>query len=430
MPRILSWMFVLGSFLYGCADAEPDLDAAAGSGAVIAAGVGAVGESGRGDAAMGGAGMGGRMPAAEGGRSALDAGMAGSAADAGRAGAGGSTREPDAGAAGSGDAPAEVRYMGRVDLSDPAGGKFAWSGSGVAARFRGTSLAVSLSGGQEYSVVIDGVLRPNKLTILNGVTPVASDLSDSVHEVALYRRTEANQGVSQFRGFSFSAGGALLAAPSAPSRRLELIGDSISVGYGNEGPDQNCKFTPQTENHYQSYGAMAARTLDAELHTIAWSGRGVVCNYGDDAQSCSDPFPNVYDRTLPTVSDSRWDFSRYQPQAIVINLGTNDYSTEQDPSEAQFTSAYRAFLEHLRSKYSDALILCTCGPLLYGAELDLVRGYIANAVAATADKKIKTFDIPSQSESDGLGCDYHPSIKTHQKMADLLVSVLERELGW
>lgn len=354
------------------------------------------------------------------------AGASGRAGMNGGAGAGGNTGA----AAGSGGAMSGVRYVGRVDLADARGGKFAWSGSGVVARFSGTSLSVKLNGGQEYSVVIDGMLRPSKLTIQSGETPIESNLSNGEHTVELYRRTEAAQGVSQFLGFTFGAGGALLAPPPAPARRIELIGDSISVGYGNEGPNESCKFTPQTENHYQSYGAIAARTVGAELHTIAWSGRGVVCNYGDDAQSCTEPLPEIYDRTLPGQNDSRWDFARYQPDAVVINLGTNDYSTNVDPSAGDFTAAYGAFLKHLRSVYPDALMLCTCGPMLYGAELDQVRGYIADAVSASGDDNIKTFDIPSQSASDGLGCDFHPSIKTHQKMADLLVDVLKRELAW
>jgi lysophospholipase L1-like esterase len=385
---------------------------AADGGGPSRAGVGAAGAgsgaAGSGSGAAGGSGVG--------------SGAAG-AAGAGAGGQGGS-------AAGSGEGAPAVRYVGRVDLEDPRGGRFSWSGSGVVARFRGTALSVDLSGGQEYTVLLDGVLRPAKLTISSGETPIESGLSNGEHTVELYRRTEANQGVSQFLGFRFGPGGVLLAPPPAPSRRLELIGDSISVGYGNEGADQSCTFTPQTENHYQSFGAIAARAVGAELHTIAWSGRGMVCNYGDDADSCSDPFPNLYDRTLPTLSDSSWDFARYRPDAVILNLGTNDYSTDADPSEAEFTQGYRAFLEHVRAVYPDAFILCTCGPLLYGSELDSVRAYIANAVSATGDDKILTFEIPSQSEADGLGCDYHPSIRTHEKMAALLVGVLQRELGW
>src|SRR5215471_951552 len=71
---------------------------------------------------------------------------------------------------GAGDgagAQPRVRYVGRVDTSDPAGGRFAWSGSGVVARFSGTSLGVRLFGGH-YTVLIDGVVGP-KLVPTSGV---------------------------------------------------------------------------------------------------------------------------------------------------------------------------------------------------------------------------------------------------------------------
>ena len=32
--------------------------------------------------------------------------------------------------------------------------------------------------------------------------------------------------------------------------------------------------------------------------------------------------------------------------------------------------------------------------------------------------------------SDGLGADWHPSVKTHRKNAALLAAALERDLGW
>jgi len=363
------------------------------------------------------------------GSTAVDPGVAGDGASgAGAPADAGGGDEPDAGP-GISDGPAEVRFVGRVDHSDPTGARFAWSGTGLVARFIGPSVAVTLAGGQEYTVLIDGALEP-KLVPGNGLTPIRDDLDDAVHVIELYRRTEAGEGESQFLGFTFDGGGALLPPTLAPARRIELIGDSISCGFGNEGADETCGFTPQTENHYLTYGAMAARAVGAELSTIAWSGRGMVCNYGDDAQSCTNPMPTLYDRTLPNRSDSAWDFSQAQPQVVVINLGTNDFSTDQDPSAAEFTSTYTAFLRHIRSLYPDALILCTCGPLLWGTELDMVRAYIADAVAATGDDAIDTLDIPSQSADDGLGCSYHPSVKTHQKMADLLVAQLQSRLGW
>jgi len=143
--------------------------------------------------------------------------------------------------------------------------------------------------------------------------------------------------------------------------RVLLIGDSISTGFGDEGTDP-CPYTIDTENHFVTWEAVAARAVGAELVTTAWQGKGLVCNVGDGP--CTMPFPTYYDRTLPARADSHWDFSSWQPHAVVINLGTNDFSSSVDPTPAEFATGYVNFLRHIRSNYPGALILLTCGPML------------------------------------------------------------------
>src|SRR5688572_16677462 len=55
-----------------------------------------------------------------------------------------------------------VRFVGRIDGTDPAGYRFAWSGSGFLAAFNGTSASVELSdsGQNQFTVLVDGVLQP------------------------------------------------------------------------------------------------------------------------------------------------------------------------------------------------------------------------------------------------------------------------------
>jgi lysophospholipase L1-like esterase len=318
-----------------------------------------------------------------------------------------------------------------VDQSDPAGAKFAWSGTGLTARFSGTSLAIRLDGGQQYTVLVDGALQP-KLVSTGGWDPLATELAPGQHTIEVYRRTEANQGQSVFLGLDLGTG-KLLPPPPAAEKRIEIIGDSITCGYGNEGENRDCGFTPDTENHYLTYGALAARELGAELHTVAWSGKGVVCNYGDAKDSCQDPLPSYYERTLPNSPASRWEFSTWQPQAVVVNLGTNDFSTDNDPTDAEFKTAYTAFLKRVRTVYPGAAILCTVGPMLSGADLETARSLIEQAVhalRASGDTKLTTFELSTTDPENGFGCDWHPSLKTHKIMASELTRVLRAELGW
>lgn len=322
----------------------------------------------------------------------------------------------------------EVRFIGRFAHSGETA-QFAWSGSGIIAAFEGTQVSVQLddSGSNEFTVVIDGEVQPT-LQMQSGSTayPLATGLSAGRHEVELYRRTEANQGVTTFEGFDF--GGGTLAAPPAPkTRHIEIVGDSITCGYGNEGADTSCTFSPETENHYLTYGAIAARTLAAELSTVAWSGKGVMYNYDTDT---TNPMPTLYGRTLPDDSNSQWDFS-VKPDAVVINLGTNDYSTEGDPTTEQFRDAYVELVGQIRAGAPDAFILCTNGNMLYGDDLDAARAGIhaaVDAVIAGGDENIAAWDM--DVPNDDPGCDWHPNLNAHQLMADALVAELKKHLPW
>lgn len=159
-----------------------------------------------------------------------------------------------------------VRYVGRFDTTDPAGPRCAWSASSVMLKFQGTGLNVKLGDGSSnaYQVVVDG--KPAAVLTPKGGTHVYSVYrgTGGPHTVSLVKRTEALFGTTPFLGFQLARGGSLLPLPARPRRRLEVIGDSISCGYGNEARDQTEHFSAATENAYLTYGAIAARTLGAE----------------------------------------------------------------------------------------------------------------------------------------------------------------------
>ncbi len=377
---------------------------------------GSSGAGGGGDGGSGGAGTGGST-GGSGGVGGSGGGVGGSGGSGGIGGSGG----------GSAGTP-EVAFLGRVDRGEPDVVKFAWSGSGILFRFSGTDASVTLDDNAGFfTVLVDGQLGPTLATSKGASSyPVASGLAAGDHEVRLYRRTEALFGETRFLGVDLG-GGTLLAPPPPAARRIEIIGDSITCGYGNEGPDQFCNFSAGTENHYLTYGSIAARNLGADLVTVAWSGKGIIYNYGDDK---TDPLPSLYDRTLPSNAGSVWNFS-WQPDAVVINLGTNDFSTDGDPSEGEFVGAYTAFLGHLREKYPSAFILALVPTLLSGNDLATAESYVNKAVTArngSGDKKVEAYSMMVQSE--GWGCDYHPSLKTHANMAASLTTVLKDRMGW
>lgn len=355
----------------------------------------------------------------------------GGSATAGSANGGSSSAGQPSGGAGpssGGAGPAGPRFIGRFDQSKPDAPVFAWPGTAIALRFTGTAISVTLSdnGNNVFEVVLDG--KHSVLTLQSGMKkyPLGTGLSAGAHDVLLYRRTEASFNETTFNGFDVPSSAYLPA--TVAKHRLEVIGDSISAGYGNEGTNP-CQFMAATENQYLSYEAIAARAVDAELYTEAWSGIGMLHNYEG---STTDQMPVRYLRTLPDRATSVWDFSKFVPEAVVINLGTNDFS-KGDPG-ADFQTAYLKFVSDLRGHYPSARFFLAVGPMLSGDSYTKATAYlkaVIDARAGTSDKNLTLLEFGTQDgNADGLGCDYHPSLKTHQKMADKLVAALKADLGW
>jgi len=321
-----------------------------------------------------------------------------------------------------------VRYVGRFDTSNPSAVRFAWSGSSIIARFKGTGISARLKdeGRNSFQVIVDGEAKKVfKSYEKKEIFPLAEGLPDGVHEVALYKRTEADVGEVVFQGFEVH-GGTLLPAQPGPNRRIELIGDSITAGYGNEGPGAVCTFNSDEENGYATYGALTARALGAEHVTIAWSGKTIGM------------MTDMYDRVLPAHPEPLWDFKAWIPHVVVMNVGTNNFAVF-DPGETKYVRIYTALFDRVRKVYPDAFIVCALGPMLSDnypegkQNLTKAKKYMKATMAkirASGETNFEYVEFPEQKHSDGLGCGFHPSLKTHKLMAERLTGVIKERLGW
>jgi lysophospholipase L1-like esterase len=325
---------------------------------------------------------------------------------------------------------AGVRWVGRVDVSTADQPRFSWSGTGFVARFNGTSLTaqMNISGASTiFKTVIDGAPQaPFAVASGLGTLPLASGLTAGVHTVEVYRQTEGPQGESRLMGLTVGDG-ALMDPPAGANRLIEVIGDSITCGYGNLGTlaDSDCY---PTESHWDTYEAIAGRALGAEVSTVAASGRGVIRNYGGDTGGT---MPMLYPRSIANASLA-WDF-HVEPQAVLINLGTNDISNGKgDPGDA-FRDTYIALLETIRNEYPNTYIICFVAPLLNGSDLSTINAHIKDAVDArnaAGDSKVEFFSQIAAQTTDKFACQYHPNVAENQMMADLLVPELKSKLGW
>jgi lysophospholipase L1-like esterase len=318
-------------------------------------------------------------------------------------------------------------------LTNPARPTAEWSATAMQARFSGTSVSAKLGGTNNYfAVVLDGVVQPVIKTGGANTYPIATGLAAGTHDVLVFRRDEAFDQPSQLLGFDFG-GGQLLPPPAAPMRRIEVIGDSISAGYGDECAQANDRFSAATENEYIAYGPLTARALGADIHVVAWSGKGLYRNLDG---TMAETMPILWQRTIPTDMASRWDPATWIPDAVVINLGTNDYGAQGADPSAAYQAAYLQFVTDLRRVYAGAFFFCAIGPMLSGTKYIAASMAIANVVAmrkAAGDARVLQVSFPSQNcaaNLAGCGCDYHPNGAEHQAMANVLLAAMRGALGW
>ena len=127
-----------------------------------------------------------------------------------------------------------------------------------------------------------------------------------------------------------------------------------------------------------------------------------------------------------------WNFSQFSPDVIVINLGTNDFSYcgADEERRREYIDGYKAFLQLVREKNPDAMIVCTLG--IMGTELcDSMETAVKEYVAASEDGKIVSMRFDKQDEeADGLAIDWHPSARTQEKAAGTLAAFLRENCGY
>ena len=339
-----------------------------------------------------------------------------------------------------------ISYTGRISFANPERPAWNFPGIQIIASFEGTSLRMMAKPKSGYFMAqIDGA-EPFKVAFRgerDSVVTIATALPFGKHTVRLMYIIEGYEFYPEFWGFWLDKGCSLVDAPALPTRKIEFIGNSITCGYGNEGLKKEEHFLYETENHYSSYASIAARNLEAQHWVVARSGIGAYRNYGEpksgSPRSC---MPVQYEYTGYALDISqrnnlgfdseKWDFSRYQPDVVCINLGTNDLSTNNYDLKL-LKQGYQKLLKMVRQHNPKAKIVFLTGSMLYNQELkeacQLLDEITVEALKA-GDKEVYRFDMPHIEGEMFLGNDWHPNIYQDEKMAGELTAYLRKLMNW
>lgn len=326
------------------------------------------------------------------------------------------------------------RYVGRFDFTNPGEVRFDWSGVYIQFRFEGTECALRMndSGHNYYNVFIDD--QPSKTIEVKSDTTVsiAKELKKGVHAVQIFKRTEGSQGIGTFKGIQVSEKGKLLPWIDVPSRKIEFIGNSITCGYGTEGLSKSERWKPSTENNYQSYAPIMARAFRADYHITAHSGQGVVRNYGYKEKVSPQAMPDRFNRVFDEKELPIWDFSLWKPDLVVINLGTNDFSTKPYPDKSVFIAGYKKLVGEVMKQYGNVPVFCVVGPMTDEPCYSYVKEMVEDLRSQEQKKNVYFVGIPTylmDPEKD-LGSDTHPNYLGQRKMAAHVLPVISSVLGW
>ncbi len=347
-----------------------------------------------------------------------------------------------------------ARLLGRHFYDEESGAVyFSYTNTGFELTFTGKKLQADFvidlnslrnkTGRPYMAVYVEDMNTPTQVFTMEKqertVTLFESETERTV-KIRVLKRSEAQSSSIGLRGFLPDEGGTLTPTQAA-ARRIEFLGDSYTCGYGNEGALED-PFLTETENGCETYAALTARALDADMQCISWSGIGVYSSYTESSDKPNDGFlmKDLYGWVdyagygRLEKEQELYDFDFWQPDVVVINLGTNDQSYTRlagDEARDAFGDAYSSLLDTVRKNRPDAVILCTLGPISdEGLRLfERIEAQVA-ARNSAGDKKIYAMTFAATTNEEGLGSGWHPSLKTHRRMAGELIAKLQEIMGW
>ena len=336
-----------------------------------------------------------------------------------------------------------ITYIGRTEARDGAV-SFDWTGVYLRVSFQGTSLEMkaSDSGKNYYNVWLDKDMDsiPDKVISTRGadstiVIFTSKEIKErygknakalkAPHKVILQKRTEGSQGRTTIH--SFTTDGTFLQADPVKDRVIEFIGDSYTCGYGTEASNKE-RFSPETENQNLTYACKTARYFGAEQIVLAHSGMGIARNYNGNLEKLV--MPDLYLRVYDSAEEPAWDAATcpIKPDLTVIYLGTNDFSTKQQPILGKWSSDYKTLLQEVRSNYGESVpILCIASKVD-----DLLAEYVKRAVLDSDIPNVYWTAIHDQAHdiTSELGSGWHPNYKGHRKVATCIIPYISTITGW
>ncbi len=331
-----------------------------------------------------------------------------------------------------------------------------WTGSGIELHAKGSELWVEVESNYDIyepwiSVMVNGAVTSRQmLTAGRRWVCIFRGMSgEGVKKVRIVRDTQAMSGDLSccLQIHAVKSDGEFV--PVREGRcRIEFIGDSITSGEGAIGAKEETAWIPMWFSAIDNYTAMTAAALDADYQVVSQSGWGVLTGWDNNPHAA---IPSCYEQVCGVLTGERnerlgansvHDFDSWQPDVIVVNLGTNDGGAFHSPAWTDpktgrthkqrlcedgsyhredlqaFEHAAVAFLAMLR-RHNPAAHLVWAYGMLGIPMMPAIRRAVSTYMERTGDGGVSVVELPAMTDQ-AVGARSHPGKLAHERAAEVL----------
>lgn len=337
-----------------------------------------------------------------------------------------------------------------------------WTGSGIELNVQGSEVWVELESA-------DGVYEQWITVAVNGFVLIRQMVPAGRSRICLFRGMDgskvknvrltkevqpmAGDAANLLQIHAIHTDGVFHPVPDRP-RKLEFVGDSITSGEGVAGAQSEEDWLPMFFSTVDHYAALTAEALEADYRIVAQSGWGVLTSWDNNPHL---NLPRIYGQICGVAAGEQaedalaeHDFAAWQPDAVIVNLGTNDASAFHQPAWideatgetfkmrlaedgsfhaddlAKFEQAVADFLAKLRACNPEAYLVWAYG-MLGAPLLPAIRRAVDRYGRQTGDGRVAVCELPDMT-AETAGARQHPGTKAHRQAAAVLTAFLRERL--
>lgn len=349
----------------------------------------------------------------------------------------------------------EIRILGRtVENKNPL--VLFWTGSGIEFNYEGTELWCEFESDyscyeQWIAVFVNGALLTRQMLDKGKqkVCLLRNLQTKKVNHVKVIKEVQAMPGdEAAYLAIRALYGDGTFCTLPEPECKIEFIGDSITSGEGSYGSQSEQDWIAMWFSATQAYPHFVAEKLKAEYRVFSQSGYGVYCAYDNNLDHV---MPLYYEQVCGVLSGESnralgvkepYEFESWQPDYIVINLGTNDGGAFHNPEWRdeetgrrnqmqngpdglpaaecleKVQNAVTEFLVMVRKHNPEARIFWAYGMMGTVVETAVKAG-IEEYRARTEDVKVHYIAL-DEIKGEQIGARFHPGVIGHKAAADAI----------